>query len=389
MDNFIFDIKTKVYFGKDTLKELWSEILNKTDRVLLCYGSGSIKNNGIYDQIILGLKENNIFYKELTNISPNPDIESVDEGVKICREHNLTGILAVGGGSVIDTAKVISAGVNKEYSDPWEIMKKGERNYALLPVFTVTTLSATGSEMNAVSVMTNKKLKLKQSTITAHPVCSIIDPTFTNSVPKIHLIAGVVDIISHTLEDYFSLERDSYLLDGFSISIIKTCIKYGKVLLTDPTNYEAKANLAWASTYAINGVIAHGKPHAWTFHVISHPITHYYGLTHGLTFSILMPHWMEYVLNEQRVEPFYRLGVEVFGIDKNLPKMEVAKQTIEEFKNFFKLIGAPLKFSEVGVDDRHFNEIVENLNITANERRFVPFDKQDVLNILRSALWKR
>ena len=386
MQNFIYDIDTKVYFGEGQLENLGAEILKYTDRILLCHNGGSVKRNGVYDKVVAELNKNKIFFKELDKIEPNPSIDEVKVGIDICRENDLKGVLAVGGGSVIDCAKVIAGGVNLEFNDPWEIMQTYLKDYEMLPVFTVLTLAATGSEMNGVSVITNKKLKIKGSTFTRRPVVSILDPTFTYSVPEYYTEAGVVDIISHTLETYFSKVTDFYLLNEFAISIVKTCIKYGPVLKKDPKNYEARANIMWAATYAINGVIAHGRPHAWTLHPMSHPITAYYGLTHGATFSILLPNWMEYILDERTVKLFVPLGVEVFGIDKTLSEMEIAKETIKRFREFFKSIGQPLTFTEAGIDDRYFKEIVDNMIIRGNERRFAPFTKEDVMNIYKKCL---
>jgi len=260
MYNFNMHLNTSIHFGKGQVEKLGKDITKYTDKVLLVYGGGSIKRNGIYDAVVANLKANNIDFVELDGVDPNPRIESVREGIKLCRENQLGGVLAVGGGSSIDCSKVIAAGV-KYYGDPWDLVLDRTKIKDAIPVFTVLTLSATGSEMNAGAVIsnmtTNQKLGTGMPGITL-PKSSILDPEYTFTVPAKHTAAGTADIISHTFENYFTNVKGGYLQARFAEAILKTCFHYGPIACKEPDNYEARANLMWASSWAINGLISGG-----------------------------------------------------------------------------------------------------------------------------------
>jgi len=247
MLNFYYSVPTEIFFGENQINVLGEQIKKYGSRILLVYGGGSIKATGIYEEVVKILKENNIYFCELPSVEPNPKISSVRDGIRLCKDNKIDLILAVGGGSVIDCAKVIGAGYYYE-GDPWEIVLDYRKIKKVLPIATVLTLSATGSEMNAGAVITNLETNEKLSTFHEEmvPKFSILDPTYTFTVPKEQTAAGTADIMSHIFEVYFSTTKSAYLQDRMSEALLLTCIKYGKLAIDEPENYEARANLMWA-----------------------------------------------------------------------------------------------------------------------------------------------
>lgn len=288
MNNFIYDIPTKVYFGTNQIEYLGSELKKFGKRVLLTYGGGSIKRSGLYDKIIEELKKENLEIFELSNIAPNPRIDSVRQGAKICKENNIDVLLAVGGGSTLDATKWIAAGACVDF-DPWEFFSKWAPVEKALPVVTVLTLSATGSEMDCGGVISNLETKDKIGRMERPllPKVSFLDPTITYSVNKYQTACGSVDMMSHIIEVYFNMESDLYMLDCFMECMMKTIIKYTPIAMEHPDNYEARANLMWTSSWAINGFINGGKNQAWSCHPMEHELSAIYDITHGHGLAIL------------------------------------------------------------------------------------------------------
>lgn len=388
MQDFIYEVSTKILFG-DKLKKLPEEVKKYANRVLLTYGGGSIKKSGLYDEIIKMFEENNIFYKELSGIEPNPRIESVREGLKIVRENNLEFILAVGGGSVIDCSKLIAAGVYEE-SDPWDIVIGKVSPKKAIPLGTILTLAATGSEMNSGSVITNleSKEKLGWGSPYVLPKFSFLNPKLTFSVPKYHTAAGTADIMSHTMENYFTLNDGAYLSDRFAESILKTCVKYGKIAVEEPENYEARANLMWANSWAINGLLNAGKNKSWSVHAMEHELSAFYDITHGVGLAILTPNWLRHCLNEETVDKICEFGKNVFEIEEMQEKFEMANKSIDELSSFFKSIGIPMSLREVGIDEEHLEEMAK---LTIEHKGgpidgFVKLEEDDVLKIYQMSL---
>lgn len=387
--DFNYSIPTKIFFGKGKIEVLGKEIKKYGSKVLLAYGGSSIKKNGIYDEVINILKDNNIEFWELGGIEPNPRIDSVREGIKICRENNIDFILPVGGGSTIDCSKVIAAGYYYD-GDPWDLVIKKTKIKNALPIGSILTLSATGSEMDAGAVMTNleTKQKLGISHPTMAPKFSILDPTYTFTVPKYQTAAGVADIMSHTFENYFTLKNGAYLQDRLAEAVLKTCINYAKLAIDEPENYEARANLMWASSLAINGLLSYGKNVVWSVHAMEHELSAYYDITHGIGLAILTPPWMEYVLDDERVDKFVEYGVNVWSIDKNKNKYEIAKESIKKTKEFFLSLDIPMTLKEVGIGE----ENLETMAKAAIEHKggsvgnFKPLYYDDVLAIFKKAL---
>ena len=356
MNNFIYDVPTKVYFGENAVSNLHTELKNYGKKVLLCYGGGSIKKSGLYDTIIDEITKAGSEVFELSGIEPNPRIDSVREGVKICKEQNIDVLLAVGGGSTLDATKWIAAGAKVEH-DAWDFFSQWADVDDALPVLTVLTLSATGSEMNCGGVISNPETKDKIGRLARPllPKASFLDPTLTYSVSKYQTACGCADIISHILEVYFAPEKDMYMLDCVMEGLLKTVIKYGEVAINDPCNYEARANLMWASTWAINTFVKAGKAHEWSCHPLEHELSAIYDITHGLGLAILTPRFLSYCLNEENVDKYVQFGINVFDIDRNLPKMEIAKLSIEKLSDFFfNTLGLQSSFTQVGINSDHF-----------------------------------
>lgn len=352
MLNFNYNIPTKVFFGEGKIEVLGKQIKKYGSRVLLTYGGGSIKKTGIYDNVVKILRENNIPYYELSGIEPNPRVESVTEGVRICRDNNIDFILAVGGGSTIDCSKAIAAAYYYE-GDPWDLVVGKAKIEKVLPIGTILTLAATGSEMDAGAVITNMETNQKYGF--GHPgffpKFSILDPRYTYSVSKYQTASGVADIMSHTFEEYFSNVKGAYLQDRLAEGILKTCIQYGRVAIDEPENYEARANLMWAGSLAINGLLGYGKDSIWSVHPLQHELSAYYDITHGVGLAILTPHWMEHVLDEDNLWKFVEYGVNVWNIDLSLDDMEIAKLSIEKTSEFFKSLDIPMTLREVGIGE--------------------------------------
>ena len=299
MLNFDYHIGTEIFFGRGQLAKLPAAIRRCTDKVLLCYGGGSVKRTGLLDEVQSALRGAGISYVELAGVEPNPRTTTVDRGAGLCRRHGLGGVLAVGGGSTIDCAKVVAAACF--YDGPaWDLIERKAPVTQVLPVFSVLTLSATGSEMDDVAVISNWQTSEKRSIShpAMRPVASVLDPAYTFTVPAGQTAAGTADIMSHTLETYFSRCETGYLQDRMAEAILKTCIRFGPIALRTPDDYTARANLMWASSHAINGTIALGKECPWSVHTMEHQLSACYDITHGVGLAILTPAWMRYVLSE-------------------------------------------------------------------------------------------
>ena len=389
MQNFTYDIGTKIHFGKDALDFIGEEAKKYTDKILLTYGGGSIKKNGVYDKVIKELKNADIEVFELAGIEPNPRIDSVREGVRIIKENNIGAILAVGGGSTIDASKFMAAGALADF-DPWEFISEQKPMSPAIPLLSVLTMAATGSEMDCGGVITNPETREKLSSghPDTRPKVSFLNPEITYSVPKFQTACGAADILSHIFETYFNVDGTMYMLDRIMESLIKTVIHYGPKALEDPEDYEARANLMWASSWAINDFIAHSSKARWTVHPIEHELSAFYDITHGLGLAILTPRWMEYVLNESTAHRFYELGVNVFDIDKNLSEMEVAKLTIEKVKDFlFGDLGLDSNLRKIGIDETHFDEMSKKAcGKNGSIKGFIELTPADVKKIYQMCL---
>lgn len=385
MKNFDFKQTTHILFGKDQIKRLAKQIKKHSDSILWVYGQSSLKKNELYDQIKTILLESQISFDELSDIKPNPDIKKVRTGIKRCQKNNRNFILATGGGSVIDTAKAIAAGYYYE-GDPWELFKNKKRITKALPLGTVLTIAATGSEMNGNAVISNRETKEKLSQHSSHlvPQFSILDPAYTQSVNREQTAAGIADIISHVLEQYFSVETDTGLIDYLSESIIRACLVYGPQALAEPNNYNARANLMWASSLALNGLLAAGKWGDWATHSIEHALSGMFDITHGAGLAIIIPHWLRYIIKQGHTERMPGLALRVFDIQDPNPQTAAIKLA-DKFQTVFNKMGLPNRLSELGVPDESLTDIASRAVQFGPIGQVVKLDQAAVLTILKMA----
>ena len=389
MNNFIYNIPTKVYFGENQLENLGKELRKFGRRVLLTYGGGSIKRIGLYDRVIEELRKAEMEVFELSGIEPNPRIESVRKGVEICKNEGIDVLLAVGGGSTIDATKFMAAGACVDH-DAWEFFGANAKPIErALPIVTIFTLSATGSEMDTGGVISNLETgdKLGRLAPALLPKVSFLDPTLTYSVGKFQTAAGSADIMSHILEVYFNTQKDLFMLDCFMEGMLKTVVKYAPIAINEPENYEARANLMWTSSWAINGFINGGKRKAWSCHPMEHELSAVYDITHGLGLAILTPRWMEYCLDETNVDKYVQYGVNVFGIDSTMDKMAIAKESIRLTSEFlFDKLGLQRTFTEVGIKPEDFELMAKKACRYGDIKGFKTLTVDDVINIFKMCL---
>jgi alcohol dehydrogenase YqhD (iron-dependent ADH family) len=388
MNNFVYDIPTRVYFGENQLGNLGAELSKYGKKVLMTYGGGSIKKIGLYDKIVEEIKKAGLELFELSGIDPNPRVSSVNAGADICKKEDIDVLLAVGGGSVLDCTKYIGAATYYD-GDAWDILLQKVPVDKCLPVITVLTLAATGSEMDAGGVISNPETKDKIGLIfpVMQPKVSFLDPTTTYSVNKFQTACGAADMLNHIMEVYFNMDQDLYMLDCVMEGLMKTVIKYAPIAMEEPDNYEARANLMWTSTWAINGFVNGGKRQAWSCHPMEHELSAIYDITHGLGLAILTPRWMEYTLNKNTVSKFYQFGVNVFGIDGSLPQMEVAIKSIEMIKDFlFGTLGLQSTLTEIGIDDTNFEIMAKKAVMGGTMYAFQPLAAEDIEKIFRMCL---
>ena len=387
MTNFTYSIPTVVHFGRGQIQKLGGEIAARAGRVLVVYGGGSVKRNGVYDDAVGQLKAHGIQWAELPGVEPNPRIATVREGVRLCREQGLDGVLALGGGSAIDCAKAVAAGALYG-GDPWELSAKKLTPERALPIFAVLTMAATGSEMDDIAVISNPETNEKESFSgpCCYPAVSILDPTYTYTLPASQTAAGTADIMSHNLENYFSPIEDNYLADSLAEAILRSCVKYGPKAIETPDDYEARANLMWNASWAINGFLKMGKGVAWSVHRMEHELSAFYDITHGVGLAILTPNWMRYVLNEKTEGRFARYGEAVWGLDASRPRRELAESAIQKTQDFFTSLGLPATLSEIGISSEHFPEMARKARTGGFDSTFLPLSVEDIIHIYQMSL---
>lgn len=386
MENFIFHAPTEIYFGKGQIQKLPNILSDYGKNVLLAYGGGSIKKNGIYDKVKELLKDYNIF--ELPGIEPNPRIGTVRKGIEICKENKIDVILAVGGGSTIDCSKIIGAGFYYD-GDAWDLVKDPKKIDKVLPVVTILTIAATGSEMNKTAVISNPETNEKLSTKGKNmaPRASILDPEYTYTLPTIQTAAGTADIMSHVIENYFKSTPGTFLQDKISEGILQTCIKYCPIALQNPNDYEARSNLMWASSLALNGLCGRGKGGVWSCHPIEHELSAFYDITHGVGLAIITPRWMRYILSEKTVDKFVQYAINVWRFENEEDKFALANKAIDATEKFFTDCGIPMNLGKLGIDDMLL-EKMSHAVVTHRDLQnaYVPLSENDVLNILKMCL---
>lgn len=385
MNNFRYHAYTDVRFGKGQVECLPQVVAPYGKNVLMVYGGGSIRKNGLYDKVKALLADFNVF--ELGGVEPNPKITSVREGAALCKKEKIDVVLAVGGGSTIDAAKVI-AGAAYYDGEPWDLVKDNSKIGKVLPIVTILTLAATGSEMNKNAVISNMETNEKLGT-SSHdfiPQASICDPQYLFTLPPMQTAAGTADIMSHIFEQYFQSTTTAYISDRFAESLLKACIKYCPIALQEPDNYEARANLMWASTQALNSLLSCGKGGGWTCHPIEHELSAYYDITHGVGLAIVTPRWMRYILNDKTVDKFCEYGRNVWGIQEE-DAYVCANKAIDATEQFFKDCKIPMTLGEIGIDDSKIDIMAaDTIKYNNMDGAYVALNQEDVANILRACL---
>jgi alcohol dehydrogenase YqhD (iron-dependent ADH family) len=351
MENFEIYNPTHLFFGKNTISNLDREVKKFGKKALLVYGKGSIKKNGIYDDVTSQLKESDIKYIEYSGVKPNPEISDVIGIAQLGRKEKADMLIAVGGGSVIDSAKIASLCI-KEKHDPWEVMKYKAEPKTSVPLIAILTLAGTGTEMNPFAVSQNPETREKIGFANPfmYPKFSFLDPCYTYSVNAEYTAYGIVDLIAHTLEAFFGHGLAS-LSDKFVVAIIKDAMETAETVLSEPENYEARASMMWQATCALNGLPAFGrKSPDWGVHDIGHTLSFLYDTPHGASLSISYPAWLR--LQESKIAPrISELGKALFGTDS-------AEKCILELENFFKSIKSPIRLQDIGIEPGKEDEIV-------------------------------
>lgn len=388
MENFTFVNDTEIVFGKGVVDQLGSKIIGLGRRILLVYGGGSIVRSGLYNNVLKQLKSVAADIVELSGVEPNPRITSVRAGIEMCRQDKTEVILAVGGGSVIDCAKAISAGALYD-GDVWDLIEEKKEVCAALPLVSVLTLAATGSEMNGNSVISDldSKRKIGFSSPLVRPKISFLDPELTQSVSPYQTASGTADIVSHLLEVYFNSVRGASVSDRLIEGLLKTAIEYGPRAVEDGSDYEARANLMWTSTLALNGLTSLGKERPWICHPIEHQLSAYYDITHGAGLAIVTPVYLRRVLREDTRWKYVEFARNVFGLDGD--EQQIAERGIELLEDFFFVkMKLPRTLKEMGVSDEFFldmaADVVERLG-PAREWVFGQPTYEDILAIYQQS----
>lgn len=392
VDPFIYCNPTKVYFGHDAMSHIHEELPRWGKNVLLVYGGGSIKESGIYDKVVDEIRKAGVSAYEISGVKPNPELPLAVKGARFCREAGIDLILAVGGGSVIDTAKVIAGSALYE-GDPWELVKSRAQISRALPLLAIPTMAATGSEMNSCAVITNPDTheKLGWTTEALRPKVSFLDPKNTFTVPPAQTAFGSADILSHILEVYLNRAEGFDATDGFMESMMRSVIRWAPLAMADGANEEARANLLWDSEWAINDLIDRGHSVSWSCHALEHELSAFYPVPHGLGLAILTPAFMEYVLNEDTAPRLARFAARVMGVKEGKNEMKTARKGIKKLRKFFrKALSLPGSLSEIGMDDALFEDMAAHAMAWKGEdgilHGFSPLTEEDLLAIYRKTL---
>lgn len=386
MNDFRFYNPVRIHFGKDALEHLPDELASVGKKILLVYGGGSIKRSGLYDRVTATLKAAGKEVLELSGVMPNPRTEKVYEGIELCKKHGVEFILAVGGGSVIDCSKAIAVGARTD-RDFWQaFFVNWEEAEDAIPLGTILTIPATGSEMDRSSVITNRATGEKNgydSDLT-YPKFSILDPTLTYTLPKNQMVNGIVDTLSHIWELYFSEPDTESVTDALAEALMRSVIAAARAALKDPTDYVARANMMWASTFALCGMLNNGKKTDWASHNIEHPLSALFDVPHGAGLAVIHPNYMKYFCS-YAPERYARYAVNVWGVDPSgKTALEVAQEGIEFTRDFFNEIGAPATLTDLGIPDSAIDDLAARTDMSC--WAYKKMTQDDVKAILRMAL---
>jgi alcohol dehydrogenase YqhD (iron-dependent ADH family) len=385
MNNFTFSYPTKVYFGKGAAENIKAELAKYGPTVMLAYGGGSVKKSGVYDRMMGLLKEAGKTVVDFSGIMPNPTYAKVQEGAALAREKGVDFILAVGGGSVIDCCKIVSAQA-RTLEDIWNMETAGKRYpMEFIPMGAVVTASGTGSEMNNGAVITNEEQKIKGGILGAHASFAVLDPDYTMTVPFRQVISGAFDTLSHAMETYFGQPHDhNNLSDDLSEAVMRSVIANIRVLLKDHDSYEARSELMWASAMAENGILKIGKVTDFQCHQIEHQLGAYTDCNHGAGLAVLHPVLYRHIC-EAGAEKFARFARNVWGIEEKETAEETARAGVEALADFIKEIGLPASFTEMGISpDTDFKAVADSCNLTAGCCK--KLTHEEILEILKECL---
>lgn len=386
LGNFVYSNPTKLYFGADSLKNLEVELANYGKNVLLVYGSGSIKKNGIYDEVMAILNKCNKNVAFDGGVMPNPTKEKLFEGVKIARENNIDFILAVGGGSVVDYAKALSVSIHCA-TNPWEkyYLKMEDVENEIVPVGVILTMVGTGSEMNGGAVITDPETGLKIGHVfsdNVFPKFSILNPEYTYTVPKYQMVAGIYDIFNHITEQYFSGEDNptsDYIMEG----LMRELINDSKIAVKNPFDYEARSNIMWSATWALNTFVSKGKKEDWMVHMIGQSIGGITNQTHGMTLSSISYAYYSYIL-PYGLKQFVKFARNVWNVVDEGSDLEIARKGLEKMKEWMEEIGLVMNLSSLGVKEDMFDKIIDGTFIL--DSGYKKLTKEEIKEILKASL---
>ena len=387
LGNFTYCNPTKLYFGQNALDNLGEELKRYGQTVMLVYGGGSIKRNGIYDRVVSILRNCGKRIVEDPGVMPNPTVEKLYEGCRIAKENRVDLILAVGGGSVCDYSKAVSVSAYCE-GDPWEkyFVRFEDVDNAIIPVGCVLTMAGTGSEMNGGSVITNHSQKLKIGHVfgeNVFPKFSVLNPEFTFTLPKYQMVAGFFDIMSHILEQYFSGTDDNtsdYIMEG----LLRSLIHSAEIAVQNPTDYEARSNIMWIATWALNTLVAKGKATDWEVHMIGQAVGAHTDATHGMTLSAVSLAYYRHIL-PYGLPKFRRYAVNVWNVSPEGKTDEaVAREGLEAMERWMRMLGLVMNIRELGATEEMLEGIADSTLI--NQGGYKALTRQDVLEILRESL---
>ena len=382
MLNFDYQNRTRIIFGKDEHKNIGKLIKPYANKVLFHFGGQSIKKSGVYENVINSLLESQIDFVELGGVKPNPRLSLVNEGIELCRKEKVDFILAVGGGSVIDSAKAIAIGV--PYSgDVWDFYFKDIEIKEAIPVSTILTIPAAGSESSTGTVITNeeKQLKLSCGCELLRPLLSIINPELYFTLPKNQIANGISDMMSHIMERYFTNTSNTDLIDGLCESTLKTIMRNGSIIINDNKNYDAWAEIALSGNIAHNGLLGLGREQDWASHKIEHELSAIYDVAHGAGLSVITPAWMKYVYKEN-MPMFEQFAINVMGVESGAKSQEeIINEGIEKLKSFYKKLELPTSLKELNIDD-------SNLDLMAKKSTNFNDGKEVLIGGLKKLNWE-
>ncbi|MCK5129792.1 MAG: iron-containing alcohol dehydrogenase [Clostridiales bacterium] len=382
MDNFIYQNQTKIVFGKDTENMVGSLIAPTYKKVLLHYGGGSIKKSGLYDRVIASLEKSGVDYIELSGVAPNPRLSLVNEGIALCRENDVDFILAVGGGSVIDSAKAIAIGVLYD-GDVWDFFIGKKKAEDSLPFGSIVTIPAAGSENSVSCVVTNDDINIKKGMVSTRAEFAILNPELTYTLPPYQSAAGAIDILAHVMERYFTPTPDVGFTDRLCEATMKTIIDNAPIIMENPEDYNARAQIMWASTIAHNGLLNTGRLGDWASHHIQHAMGGMVDMAHGAGLAVVFPAWMQYVYKHD-IARFKQFAMRVWDMDAAFGSDEdIVLEGIRRYKAFAQSLGLPTTLKELGISEEWIPKMAK---ICGRDGKFVVLEVSDIIEIYKLAL---